>query len=48
MRESPAPGATGKTTKLPRRLYAVMAMTTLGTFGALVTSYQMLFPGPFA
>ena len=35
-------------TKLPPRLYAVMAMTTLGTFGVLVASYQLLFPGPFA
>ena len=34
--------------KLPRRVYAVMAVTTLGTFGALVSSYQLLFPGPFA
>jgi hypothetical protein len=43
MRDSPAPRH-----KLPPRVYCVMAMTTLGTFCALVASYQMLFPGPFA
>jgi hypothetical protein len=36
------------TRKLPPRVYAVMAMTTFSTFGVLVTSYQLLFPGPFA
>jgi hypothetical protein len=44
MREAPA----NKIESLPPRLYAVMAMTTLATFGALVASYQLLFPGPFA
>jgi hypothetical protein len=32
--------------QVPPRLYAVMAVTTLATFGTLVTSYQLLFPGP--
>lgn len=36
------------TQKLPPRVFAVMAMTTLSTFGVLVTSYTLLFPGPFA
>jgi hypothetical protein len=36
------------TRKLPPRVYAVMAMTTSATFGLLVISYQLLFPGPFA
>ena len=44
MREAPA----RNTQKLPPRVFAVMAMTTLGTFGVLVTSYTLLFPGPFA
>jgi hypothetical protein len=44
MRKAP-PTVTGK---LPPRVYAVMAMTTFATFGVLVTSYQLLFPGPFA
>jgi hypothetical protein len=44
MREQPATGMK----KLPPRVYAVMATTTLATFGVLVTSYQLLFPGPFA
>jgi hypothetical protein len=44
MRDVPA----NRNEKLPPRLYAVMAMTTLATFGALVASYRLLFPGPFA
>lgn len=41
-------GPTRKSAKLPPRVYAVMATTTSATFGALVLSYQLLFPGPFA
>ena len=44
MRDAPLP----RMQKLPPRVYSVMAMTTLGTFCALVASYQLLFPGPFA
>jgi hypothetical protein len=35
--------------KLTPKVYAMMALTTLATFGALTTSYQLLFaPTPFA
>jgi len=44
MREAPAL----KMRRLPPRVYAVMAVTTLSTFGTLVASYQMLVQGPFA
>ena len=44
MREGPA----RNTHNLSPRVFAVMAMTTLSTFGVLVTSDTLLFPRPFA
>ena len=32
--------------KLPPKVYAVMAVTSLLTFGTLVTGYQLLFSHP--
>jgi hypothetical protein len=44
MRDGPA--SSNRKEKVPPRLYVVMAVTTRATFGTLVTSYQLLFPGP--
>ena len=30
--------------KMTARIYAIMAITTVLTFGTLVTGYQLLFP----
>ena len=42
---APSP-ATRKTESLPAKVYAVMALTSLLTFGTLVTAYQLLFSHP--
>jgi len=41
-RAAPAP----RGEKLPPKVYAVMAVTSLLTFGTLVTGYQLLFSHP--
>ena len=42
LKSAPAP-------KLPRKAYAAIAIVALGTFGALVEGYQLLFYStPFA
>ena len=40
----PAPARRGE--KLPPKVYAVMAVTSMLTFGTLATSYQLLFWHP--
>ena len=41
--------APARTDRLTPKMYAVMAVTTLLTFGTLTTGYQLLFaPHPFA
>lgn len=45
MEQSSAPPApTGHSERLPAKVYAVMAVTSLLTFGTLATGYQLLFP----
>ena len=36
-------GSSVKRTSLPLKIYAVMGLTSLLTFGTLVTSYQLFF-----
>ena len=44
MEQASAPSPTSrKGDSLPAKVYAVMALTTLLTFGTLVTGYQLLF-----
>jgi hypothetical protein len=45
----PAPAPAGRPEKISAKIYGVMAATTLLTFAALTTSYQLLFSyHPFA
>jgi hypothetical protein len=44
--EQPVASPTRKAHSLPPKVYAVMALTTLSTFGTLVTGYQLLFSHP--
>ena len=44
MEQASAPsGATRRSESLPPNVYAVMALTSLLTFGTLATGYQLLF-----
>ena len=46
MERASVPSPTRKAHSLPPKVYAVMALTTLSTFGTLVTGYQLLFSHP--
>ena len=46
MEQASVPSPTRTAHSLPPKIYAVMALTTLSTFGTLVTGYQLLFSHP--
>lgn len=43
-RRADAPGPAAQPQKLSAKIYAIMAVTTMLTFAALTTGYQILFP----